>query len=59
MGKGMREQHEFSLRPSARLTGVRVSIYLAVTLYQPKPLGGFNKTCYMISPNGKDVREQH
>ena len=37
----------------------RVSIYLSVMLSSPKPLGGIYQTCYMTSPHGKGMLEQH
>ena len=87
-GKGVREQHYFSMRPS-----VHASVHSSVTLSPPEPLGGilptslhhfpsryiifpcvrpsmrpshylllnhwaeFYRTCYIISPHGKGVRD--
>ena len=44
-----------------RVSVVRASVHLSVTLSPPKPLGvvEVNQTCYIIFPHGKGVREQH
>ena len=53
----MRE-HYFSVHPSV----CPASVHLSVTLSFPKPQwhwAEFNQTCYINSPYGKGVREQH
>ena len=51
-GKGVREQHYFSVRPS--------NVHLSVALSPPKPLGGIQPNLLHHFPShGKGMREQH
>ena len=51
-GKGMLEQHYFSMCPCVRHPPICLSRYLL------NHWAEFNQTCYITSPHGKGVREQ-
>ena len=53
-GKGVQEQHYFSVCPSIRHPSIYSSCYLLLNHWAE-----FNQTCYITSPHGKGVQAQH
>ena len=53
-GKGGREQHSFSARPSVYLSVTSISVTHLLNHWAE-----FYQTCFITSPHGKGMREQH